>query len=151
MVRHSIGYITSIDVENRFSPWNLDALQHIGVSQGALSNENLTFHVRGELYEELGIARENHECAGSMNVSAIDTRTGNRIEFSHIFYRDVTGHHGSPYHWNHELKYRVNDGEFTLFSKRNTVDHQIPQSSEIELYYTTDEDITEAVIINWDI
>ena len=128
-----MGFKTSNGYTDSFNPWNPYALESVGVLAGALDPKHWSYHVQGNLYEVPKIARKNHECGGSVNVYGIDTTCGNKIEISHVFYIDVTGHGGKPYHWNHETYTKKNDGEWTLFDKEKTEHHIIPISDWIEI------------------
>lgn len=125
------------------------ALRSLGVGPGAISPLSISFHVRGDLYLVPELARPNHECGGSINFVGTATYTGGKIEFSHIFYRDLTGHHDKPFHWNHELWIRKNEEEFKLFSKKETVGHTISQSDWIEIYCVDNDGDTELKRVNW--
>lgn len=128
-----IGFKTSNDDSDSFDPWNKEALRYIEVEPGAIDPSSCSYHVRGDLYEVPGVAKKGHECGGSINVQGIDVNTRETIEFSHIFYIDVTGHGGMPPHWNHELWVRKGN-EFKLFDKNKTEFHVIPISDWIEIW-----------------
>lgn len=146
-----IGFNTSNDDSGTLDPMNPNLLYHLGIEMGALSPLSLRFFVGGDLYEVPHIARKNHECAGSINVYSNYLPTGQKFEVSHIFYRDVTGHHGNPYHWNHEIWYRFDNDDFKQYDKRRTAHHRIPRSDSIEIYSLNESDIREEMTIQWEI
>jgi len=134
-----VGFKTSSGCSGSFDPWNQKALNYIGVGPGAIDPATWSYHVRGDLYEVPNKARKGHECGGSVNVQGTDINTGQTIEFSHIFYIDVTGHGGKPHHWNHELWVKKGEGEFTKFDKSETEFHSIPISDWLEIWLKDDE------------
>lgn len=139
-----IGFRTSNRDSNSFNPWNPDALRYIGVGPGAIDPTSWSYDVRGNLYQVPKIARKGHECGGSINVRGSDTKTGQTIEFSHIFYIDTTRHGGKPDHWNHELWIRKGRGKFTPFDKKKTRSHSIPISDWIEIWLKDHEGNTKS-------
>jgi hypothetical protein len=129
-----LGFRTNNGDTGSFNPWNSDVLETMGVTEGALDPKTWSYHVRGDLYEIPELARKNHECGGSVNVQGRDVTSGYSIEISHVFYIDLTGHSGQPYHWNHEIYTKKNDGEWILFDKRKTKFHKIPISDNMDIW-----------------
>lgn len=129
-----LGFRTSNGLAGSFNPWDSDALRTIGLTEGALDPKTWSYHVQENLYEIPELARKYHECGGSVNVQGTDLASGDRIEMSHVFYIDVTGHGGQPYHWNHEIYTKKNDGEWILFDKGKTGFHIIPISDSIDIW-----------------
>lgn len=130
-----LGFKTNTGLEGTFDAWNRAALAYVGTSMGALDPTSSSFHVYGDLYQVPTFARKGHETGGSVNIRAINRATKENIEFSHVFYIDTTGHGRCVVtHWNHELYYKVGDGEWKLFDKSETEFHIIPDSDIIIIW-----------------
>ncbi|MCW4001496.1 MAG: hypothetical protein NWE93_14795 [Candidatus Bathyarchaeota archaeon] len=126
-----IGFETDKE-SDEFSPWNQGALRELTLG-GAITPVDWTFHVTGNLYEVPDIARAKHRCAGSINFNGIDPVTGDSLSLSHVFYYDETLHNGSL-HWNHEIYFKRNDGDWILYDKSNTEHHIIDDANCLVLW-----------------
>ncbi len=131
-----VGFKTSNGDSGSFNPWNPKALESLGVPQGALDPKTWSYYVRGDLYEDPPIARIGHETGGSVNVSGIDSRCGNTVQISHVYFIDTTGHRNrqKPVHWNYQIYTKKGDGEWTPLDKGLLENHEIKISDWIEIW-----------------
>lgn len=123
-------------------------LSRFPVKPNDIKNVSANFAVPGDLYEEPGVARLAHPCAGSACAVFQDTY-GNQYSIDYIVYYDSNprqSHEGGLPHWNTELRYMKNGAKIGKIEKEG-IPHMLEDTSEIEIISNCDGSINKQKVL----
>ena len=113
-------------------------LSRFNIKRSDIKNVSANFAVPGDLYEEPGVAKRAHPCAGSV-CAVFQDPCGNECSLDCIVYHDRNphqSHEGGLQHWNVELRWMSNGIELKRSNK--VVPHIIEDAPELEIISNCD-------------
>ena len=122
-------------------------LRIFGMKANDIKIVSVNFAVKGYLYEELGVARPTHPCAGSA-CAVFQDPYGNENSLDCIIYHDPNvrrSHADGLPHWNVELRCMKNGIEINRSNE--VVPHIIEDASEIEITSNCDGSVDKQKIL----
>jgi len=108
-------------------------LKELGVTAEDIKRIQYSDYYPGDIYIELGIARDTHPAMGSFSAHLI-LKNGRSADVSDIWYQDFTVHPpiGAP-HWNHQTRLMGPEWSKPKIVNTPTNHHQLPKSDYIEI------------------